>query len=83
MLSRLKSLQLTLVIGQYALAYHLPGAESVTESVQAWRDHWPSIVPLPHPSPRNNLWLKRNPWFENTLVPALQTRVAEVLAHAG
>ena len=83
LLSRLKSLQLTLVIGQYALAYHLPGAESVTESVQAWRDHWPSIVPLPHPSPRNNLWLKRNPWFENTLVPALQARVAEVLAHAG
>lgn len=80
LLSHLKNLQLTLVIGQYALAYHLPGAGSVTAAVQAWREHWPTIVPLPHPSPRNNLWLKRNPWFEEVLVPVLQSRVAEVLA---
>jgi uracil-DNA glycosylase len=80
-LSQLRHLQLTLVIGQYALAYHLAGqAESVTAAVQAWRDHWPHTIPLPHPSPRNNLWLKRNPWFEQTLLPALRIRVAEVLA---
>lgn len=80
LLSHLKRLQLTLVIGQYALAYHLPGnAESVTAAVQSWRDRWPDVVPLPHPSPRNNLWLKRNPWFEETLLPALRARVAEVL----
>lgn len=84
LLSRLKALKLTLVIGQYAQAYHLPheGA-SVTEAVQAWRKNWPHTVPLPHPSPRNNLWLKRNPWFEEELIPVLRTRVAEVLAHDG
>jgi len=81
LLSRLTNLQLTLVIGQYAQAYHLPGAgESLTEVVQAWRQHWPAIIPLPHPSPRNNLWLKRNPWFEQELIPALRNRVTQVLA---
>ena len=81
LLSRLKHLELTLVIGQYAHAYHLPGERaSVTEVVSAWRDHWPRVVPLPHPSPRNNLWLKRNPWFEEELLPMLRVRVAAVLA---
>ncbi len=81
LLSHLKSVQLTLVIGQYAQAYYLPDAgDSLTATVQAWRKHWPHTIPLPHPSPRNNLWLKRNSWFEKELVPALRTRVAEVLA---
>lgn len=80
LLSRLKHLQITLVIGQYALQYHLPDAkESLTYTVLAWRDHWPRVVPLPHPSPRNNMWLKRNPWFEAELLPALRAHVAEVL----
>jgi uracil-DNA glycosylase len=84
LLSRLKNLELTLVIGQYAQAYHLPDeAGSVTAAVQAWRKNWPHIVPMPHPSPRNNLWLRRNPWFERDLIPALRTRVTEVLAHEG
>lgn len=84
LLSRLKNLQLTLVIGQYAMAYHLPNdGASVTEAVQAWHKNWPLTVPLPHPSPRNNLWLKRNPWFEEELIPIVQTRVSEVLAHDG
>jgi uracil-DNA glycosylase len=76
----LKNLQLTLVVGQYAQAYHLPDAgESVTETVQSWRGQWPDIVPLPHPSPRNNLWLRRNPWFARELLPRLRRRVAKVL----
>jgi len=80
LLRQLKNLKLTLVIGQYAQAYHLPDAgESVTSTVQSWRKHWPSVVPLPHPSPRNNIWLKRNPWFEKELLPRLRTRVARVL----
>jgi len=81
LLSRLKKLQLTLVIGRYAQAYHLPnGGASLTETVRAWRDHWPLVVPLPHPSPRNNLWLKRNPWFEEEMLPALRQRVSQLLA---
>ncbi len=84
LLSRLKKLKLTLVIGQYAQAYHLPNEpQSVTEIVQAWRKHWPHTVPLPHPSPRNNLWLKRNPWFEEELIPVLRSHVSEVLENDG
>jgi uracil-DNA glycosylase len=81
LIAGLKSLQLTLVIGQYAQVYHLPSADAkLTDTVLAWRDHWPRVVPLPHPSPRNNLWLKRNPWFEVELLPVLRERVAQVLA---
>lgn len=80
LLRHLKNLKLTLVIGQYAQAYHLPDAgESVTSTVQSWRKHWPSVVPLPHPSPRNNIWLKRNPWFEKELLQRLRMRVARAL----
>lgn len=83
LMSRLNAVQLTLAVGQYAQAYHLPDAgDSLTQAVQAWRETWPSIVALPHPSPRNNLWLKRNPWLERELVPRLRERVAEVLADA-
>lgn len=84
LLSHLKNLQLTLVLGQYALAYHLPEAGgTLTEGVQAWRRYWPHVVPLPHPSPRNTPWLRRHPWFENELVPLIQTRVAEILQSDG
>lgn len=80
-LAQLPQVQLTLVIGQYALAWHLPGprSRSVTQVVQAWRTHWPTVVPLPHPSPRNNRWLRQNPWFEAELLPALRSRVAAAL----
>jgi len=81
LMSRLNHLQLTLVVGQYAQAYHLPDAgASLTQAVLAWRDTWPTVIALPHPSPRNNLWLKRNAWFERELVPLLRERVAQVLA---
>lgn len=84
LMSRLQARKLTLVIGQYAQSYHFPNeTASVTETVQAWRKYWPHTVPLPHPSPRNNLWLKRNPWFEEELIPILRTRVSEVLANDG
>mgnify|MGYP002146570454 CR=1 FL=1 len=81
LLGHLTQVRLTLVIGQYAQHHHLPAAGgSVTAVVQSWRAHWPDVVPLPHPSPRNNRWLARNPWFEQELLPALRQRVAEVLA---
>jgi uracil-DNA glycosylase len=81
LLGRLKKVDLTLVIGKYAQDYHLPACgSSVTAVVRSWREHWPAVVPLPHPSPRNNLWLRRNAWFEKDLVPRLRERVAEILA---
>ncbi|MGA0023650.1 MAG: uracil-DNA glycosylase family protein [Burkholderiales bacterium] len=80
LLAALQRLKLTLVIGSYAQAWHLGGdAANVTAAVQEWRSHWPERVPLPHPSPRNNIWLKRNPWFEAELLPRLRARVARVL----
>lgn len=80
LLERLKRVELTLVIGQYAQTWHLPGRKRpVTEQVKRWRDVWPEMLPLPHPSPRNNLWLKRNPWFEEDVLPALRQRVAAIL----
>jgi uracil-DNA glycosylase len=80
-LSLLKGRQLTVVVGQYAQAYHLPiQRRSVTEHTLAWRESWPHIIALPHPSPRNNLWLKRNPWFEIDLLPVLKAEVAKIIA---
>ena len=80
LLSRLQGLELTLVLGKYALDYHLTGpAVSVTESVLDWRSHWPTTVPLPHPSPRNVRWFNNNRWFERELVPQLRERVALLL----
>lgn len=84
LLARLKKLELTIIIGRYAQAWHLPAqGASLTESVQAWQANWPHTVVLPHPSPRNNLWLKRNPWFERDLLPVVRSRVAQLLAQAG
>lgn len=83
LLDHLQNLKLTLVIGQFAQSYHLPGAgSSVTETVAAWRRHGPAVVPLPHPSPRNNRWLAQNPWFEAELLPVLRVRVADALRPA-
>ena len=80
LLDSLTALRLTLVIGQYAQEYHLAEAgDSVTDVVRQWKAHWPDVVPLPHPSPRNNIWLKKNPWFERELLPKLRRRVAAVL----
>lgn len=80
LLARLRHLEFTVVLGQYAQAYHFDGARSVTELVKSWQTYWPHLVPLPHPSPRNNLWLRKNPWFEAELMPLLRQRVAEILA---
>lgn len=77
LLAQLPNLQLTLVIGQYAQAYHLPDSShrTVTETVKAWKEFWPEQLPLPHPSPRNNIWLKRNPWFAQDVLPTLRKKV--------
>ena len=82
LLDQMPDIELTLVIGEYAQRWHLPDAASakVTQTVADWRRHWPRVLPMPHPSPRNNIWLKLNPWFVADVVPALQVRVAALLA---
>jgi len=79
LLERLDRVRLTLVIGAYAQAYHLGREGSVTEAVAAWRARWPALLPLPHPSPRNRIWVRKHPWFEAEVLPALRRRVQEVL----
>lgn len=77
----LTGLRLTLLIGQYAQAHYLGDRRrrTMTETVAAWRDYGPEFLPLPHPSWRNSAWLKKNPWFEAELVPALRRHVAAAL----
>lgn len=81
LLEHLPKLQITLVIGQYAQAYHLPNStfQTVTETVKAWKEFWPDQIPLPHPSPRNNIWLKRNPWFTTDILPTLRKQIKAIL----
>ncbi|RYV03042.1 hypothetical protein SOPP22_06530 [Shewanella sp. OPT22] len=80
LLRLLPNIQLTIVIGQYAQAYHFNDKKmSVTERVKNWQQYWPSRIPLPHPSPRNRIWLKRNPWYEQKLIPKLRSEVKNCL----
>ena len=82
LLGHLPQLSLTLLVGGYAQKWHLGAAAKagVTRTVADWRAHAPDVFPLPHPSWRNTAWLKRNPWFEVDLLPALRARLGEVLA---
>ena len=80
LLAAMPNIQLTLVMGQYAQHWHFDeAAKNLTELVRDWRKHWPKMIPLPHPSPRNNRWLKQNPWFEADVLPTLKSRIAELL----
>ncbi len=82
-------ISLTLVIGLYAQAWHLGKARkrNLTETVKAWRDYYDPgarqrILPLPHPSWRNNAWIRKNPWFETELLPVLCGEVRRLLDRA-
>lgn len=78
LLEQLPNLSLTLVIGKFAQNYHMPGvSKSLTKTVSQWRAYWPSVVPWPHPSPRNNIWLAKNPWFAIEMLPRLRDHVAK------
>jgi len=85
----LPGIELILVIGQYAQDYHLGSARkrTLTETVSAWQEYFhmartngeAAVLPLPHPSWRNNAWLKKNPWFGEDLLPVLQNEVARLI----
>lgn len=77
----LPHIELTLLIGTYAQAYYLGDRRrrTLTDTVKAWRQYLPDFITTPHPSWRNNGWLKRNPWFEGEVVPALRTRVRRLI----
>lgn len=77
----LNDISMTLILGRYAIDYHAPeySKMSVTNAVKDWETNWPKQLILPHPSPRNNRWLRQNPWFERTIIPSLQRQIAELL----
>jgi len=77
-MARLPQLALSVIIGRFAINWHCPELRkaSVTDAVRAAPD---DKMILPHPSPRNNLWLRKNPWFEADVLPSLRRRVAALL----
>lgn len=86
-LDRLPNVELTLLAGRYAVDYYLrprlpdtPARAPLAAIVARWRETAPDVFPLPHPSPRNQMWFRRHEWFERELVPALRARVADLLA---
>ncbi len=82
LLAMMPNIELTLLVGRYAINWHLPELkkQSLTNTVKAWKNHWPHHLPIPHPSPRNNIWLTKNDWFEAEVIPPLQQRIQGLLA---
>jgi uracil-DNA glycosylase len=80
MLAALPNIELTLIIGQYALDWHLGKTQkqTLTETIKNWQEYWPTNAVLPHPSPRNNIWLKKNEWFSQEILPVLSKRVSTI-----
>ena len=80
LMKHMRRVELILLIGQYAQKYYLKDAskKTLTETVRAWKEYAPLYLPMPHPSPRNKLWLKKNAWFEKEIVPALQRKIKKL-----
>jgi len=82
LLASLPKIELTLVIGKYAQDYHLGTLQkkNLTETVKTWKSYWKKkVLPLPHPSPRNNIWLRKNDWFEGDVLPTLKSKVQKLI----
>lgn len=82
----LPQIELVLAVGRYAQAWHLGDGigKSLTDTMRDWRRHMksqrrPRVLPLPHPSWRNNAWLTNNPWFEAELLPVLRREVRKII----
>ncbi len=77
LLEQLPAVELTLLIGQYAQRHFLGNRRkrTLTETVKAWEEYAPAVVPLPHPSPRNQPWFKKHAWFEQEVLPALREKI--------
>ncbi|MDX2248360.1 MAG: uracil-DNA glycosylase family protein [Bacteroidia bacterium] len=85
LLAELSSVKLTLAIGQYSTDYYLgqKKKKNLTDTVRNWENyHKEGVIPLPHPSPRNLLWLKKNPWFEEELLPVIRKEVWKLLGRS-
>lgn len=81
LLKQMKQVQLTILIGQYSQAYYLGEKikPTLTETVRSFKKYLPGLLPLVHPSPRNRIWQKKNPWFEKELVPVLRQTIHRII----
>lgn len=81
LLELMPDLKLTLLVGSYATKRYLKlkSSASLTQVVKDYRDYLPEFFPLVHPSPRNQIWMKKNPWFDQTVIPDLQKLVAQIM----
>ena len=81
LLAELPEIRLTLLVGAHAQAWWLRerAKSTLSKTVEAWKEYGPSALPLPHPSPRNQPWVKRRPWFEAELLPELRKEVLRAL----
>lgn len=81
LLAQLPNIRLTLLVGKYAQDYFLgdQAKPTLTETVTNWHQYLPAYMPMPHPSPRNQFWLRRNPWFEADAIPHVQQLVKSII----
>ena len=80
LLTKLSNVELTILLGKYATEWYLNSKEPITTLAQQWRTLLNSNqIVLPHPSPRNNIWLKKNAWFETEVIPNLQQKIKEIV----
>lgn len=82
MFQQMDSVELFILIGSYAQAYYLNDRteKNLTETVRNFEAYLPTYFPLPHPSPRNSFWLRKNPWFEKDILPQLRNQVQNILS---
>lgn len=81
LLKEMPHIELFVLVGSYAMKYYLnlKSSTKTTEIIRDYEAYLPHYFPLVHPSPRNNIWLAKNPWFEPEVLPALKKRVAELM----
>lgn len=81
LLAEMPNIELKILVGQYSHRYYLGKAckGTLSQTVASFREYLPDLLPLVHPSPRNNIWHKKNPWFKEEIVPVLKERVGEIL----
>lgn len=81
LLSQMKEVRLTLLIGKYAQQYYLgrTAKPTLTETVLHFKEYLPRFFPLPHPSPRNNIWQRKNEWFGEEVLPELKKMVHPII----
>jgi uracil-DNA glycosylase len=80
-LNKMPQIQMTLLIGKYAQDYYLQRTvkENLTETVRNYEAYFPDYFPLPHPSPRNNIWMKKNDWYGKDVIPILRKKTEMIL----